>query len=217
LNSQAKNKNYLRMKKNSKYIGFCGLALVLFASCSTSDPNSPGFEFFPDMYRPVSYEANNVNASFRDSMANRKPVEGTIARGYTPYPYKNDAEGYELAGVHLKNPFPSTPENIEKGKVLYGKFCVHCHGETGKGDGKVGAKLPGPPPPYDGPALKDLPEGKAFHTIHYGKGMMGSHAGQLTQEERWKIVSYVQTLQHPGGIAADTTKKAAVKEVAQKK
>ena len=33
-----------------------------------------------------------------------------------------------------------------------------------------------------------------FHTLHYGKGNMGSHAGQLTREERWELVHYVQTL-----------------------
>jgi mono/diheme cytochrome c family protein len=57
---------------------------------------------------------------------------------------------------------------------LYGKFCVHCHGDAGKGDGKVGAKLPGPPPAYDG-ALKNLSEGKMFYSISYGKGTMGPH------------------------------------------
>ena len=33
------------------------------------------------------------------------------------------------------NPFPSTPNNIKKGKVLFhGKaFCVTCHGKDGKG------------------------------------------------------------------------------------
>lgn len=205
------------MKKNIKYIGFFGLALALLASCTTSDPNSPGFEFFPDMYRPVSYEANGINPVHKDSMANRIPVEGTIPKGFMPYPYKNDLEGYEMAGQRLKDPFPASPEIIAEGKVLYSKFCIHCHGESGKGDGKVGLKLPGPPPPYDGPALKDLPEGKMFHSINYGKGLMGPHSGLLSKDERWKIVRYVQTLQHPGGAVADTAKKAGVKVVAQKK
>ncbi len=31
---------------------------------------------------------------------------------------------------------------------------------------------------------------------------MGSHASQLTQEERWKLVLYVQKLQNPEGAAA---------------
>ena len=38
-----------------------------------------------------------------------------------------------------KNPFPSTPENIEKGKqIFHGKaFCVTCHGRNGKGLGNI--------------------------------------------------------------------------------
>ena len=30
--------------------------------------------------------------------------------------------------------------------------------------------------------LKDLPEGKMYHTLTYGKGLMGSHASQLSQK-----------------------------------
>ena len=44
----------------------------------------------------------------------------------------------------------------------------------------------------------------------YGKGLMGSHAGQLTQEERWKLVLYVQKLQGNDApattVASDSTK-----------
>ncbi len=38
-----------------------------------------------------------------------------------------------------------------------------------------------------------ISEGKMFHTITYGKGLMGSHSSQLTQEERWKLVHYIRT------------------------
>ncbi len=92
--------------------------------------------------------------------------------------------------------------------MLYGKYCVHCHGATGGGDGKVGAKLPGPPPAYN-VALKDLPQGKIFHSITYGKGTMGAHQSLLTQEERWKLVYYVQKLQGPKTVAVDSTAKVA--------
>ena len=133
------------------------------------------------------------------------PVKGTICRGFIPYAYPNTVEGYEQAGLYLKNPIALTPQVELDGEALYGKFCVHCHGAAGLGDGKVGAKLPGPPPAYNG-ALKDLPEGKIFHSITYGKNSMGSHANQLTQEERWKLVFYVQKLQGPKETARDTTK-----------
>jgi mono/diheme cytochrome c family protein len=205
------------MKKNYRTIKFvfgaalAGLILTGFSSCGKKDDNSPGVEFMPDMYRSPSLEYYQVHTVDGDTIDNAmKPVKGSIARGFMPYAYPNTPEGYEQAGTSLHNPLPAANrEQWEKdGEVLYGKFCVHCHGATGGGDGKVGAKLPGPPPPYNG-SLKNLPEGKIFHTMTYGKGAMGSHASQLTQEERWKLVYFVQKLQGPKETASDSTKTAS--------
>lgn len=201
------------MKKHYKTIKFVfasalvGLVLASFTSCGKKDVNSPGVEFMPDMYRSPSLEYYGIHTVDGDTINSaKKPVEGTVSRGYIPYVYSNTPEGYEQAGLNLHNPYASQREAFEKdGEVLYGKFCVHCHGAAGAGDGKVAGKLPGPPPAYNG-ALKNLPEGKIFHSITYGKNSMGSHASQLTQEERWKLVFYVQKLQGPKETASDTTK-----------
>ncbi len=201
------------MKKHYKTIKFVfasalfGLVLTSFTSCGKKDVNSPGVEFMPDMYRSPSLEYYGIHTVDGDTLNSaKKPVEGTVSRGYIPYVYSNTPEGYEQAGLNLHNPYASQKEAFEKdGEVLYGKFCVHCHGASGAGDGKVAGKLPGPPPAYNG-ALKNLPEGKIFHSITYGKNSMGSHASQLTQEERWKLVFYVQKLQGPKETASDSTK-----------
>lgn len=207
------------MKKHYKTIKFVvcgaltGLLLAGFSSCGKRDPNSPGVEFMPDMYRSPSleyYQTHSLDGV--DSIPNAQlPVKGTIARGYMPYVYPNTPDGYEAAGLNLKNPLTEKSREAyeAEGEVIYGKFCVHCHGATGAGDGKVAGKLPGPPPAYNG-TLKNLPEGKIFHTLTYGKGSMGSHASQLTQEERWKLVYYVQKLQGPKETVADSTKATAV-------
>ncbi len=191
---------------------FAGLLMAGFTSCGKKDANSPGVEFMPDMYRSPSMEYYGTNVVNGDTILEAMlPVKGTVARGFLPYAYPNTNEGYEAAGLNLRNPLPASQrEQWEKdGEVLYGKFCVHCHGATGAGDGKVGGKLPGPPPAYNG-ALKSLPEGKIFHSITYGKNSMGSHASQLTQEERWKLVYFVQKLQGPKETAlADSTKTTA--------
>ena len=201
------------MKKHYKTIKFVfvsalfGLVLTSFTSCGKKDVNSPGVEFMPDMYRSPSLEYYGIHTVDGDTLNSaKKPVEGTVSRGYIPYVYSNTPEGYEQAGLNLHNPYASQKDAFEKdGEVLYGKFCVHCHGAAGAGDGKVAGKLPGPPPAYNG-ALKNLPEGKIFHSITYGKNSMGSHASQLTQEERWKLDFYVQKLQGPKETASDTTK-----------
>ena len=88
---------------------------------------------------------------------------------------------------------------LAEGKILYGKFCGHCHGKKGEGDGPVAgtetkvvfagiANL-------KGAAVKDKSEGHIFHVITHGKGLMGAHGSQLNQEERWKIARYVKELQ----------------------
>ena len=213
--NSCKNKKIELMvfKKNQTTVSFFNITVYCllftvycFVSSCTDNPQSPGVEYMPDMYRSPSYETYSGNNFYEDSMSARRPVAGTIARGYMPYPYANDTAGYSNAGKFLKNPIPFTPEMLAQGEVLYTKFCVHCHGATGGGDGLVGQKLPGAPPAYY-TALKDLPEGKIFHSITYGKGLMGAHAPLLSKEERWKIVYYVQKLQHPGGQAkVDSTK-----------
>ena len=43
--------------------------------------------------------------------------------------------------------------------------------------------------------------------ITYGKNLMGSHASQLTEEERWKIVNHVLYLRNE--ISADPDAEAA--------
>ena len=186
-----------------------GVMAFGLTSCSNA-PNSPGYEYMPDMYRSPALKYYNTHVIGNDTLPSAmKPVAGTISRGNMPgIPMGMD---YEKAGVYLKNPILFSDAVLTDGQAIYGKFCVHCHGDAGKGDGKVGVKLPGPPPPYDGAALKNLPEGKMFYTITNGKGLMGSHASQLSVEERWKVIYYVQKLQGhtPGQPAvADTASTA---------
>jgi mono/diheme cytochrome c family protein len=205
--------------------------VVLLASCG-GEADSPGVEYMPDMYRSPAVEAyvdyGQDPYHFGDSLARtqrmrpsaRKPVEGTIAFSadpakaafHMPYPYPNTTEGYEAAGAALKSPIAMTQATVDQGKVIYTKFCQQCHGETGMGDGTVISRGGHPPPnAYSGP-LKDLPEGKMFHTLTYGKGAMGSHASQLDKEERWLVIQYVKYLQAggkmPGAATSDSTSTA---------
>jgi mono/diheme cytochrome c family protein len=217
------------MKKNYKAIRFmlgtalAGLVAAGFTSCGKKDVNSPGVEFFPDMYRSPSLEYYSQHVTDGDTLYNAMlPVKGTVARGFLPYAYPNTPEGYEMAGNNLHNPLSASKRGQweSEGEKLYGKFCIHCHGASGAGDGKVGGKLPGAPPAYSGP-LKNLPEGKIFHSITYGKGLMGAHNSLLNAEERWKLVYYVQKLQGPKEMPKDSAKTAAApipaKEKAEKK
>ena len=37
-----------------------------------------------------------------------------------------------------------------------------------------------------------------YHTLTWGKGLMGSHASQLSQRQRWEVIEYIKVLQVGG-------------------
>jgi mono/diheme cytochrome c family protein len=194
-----------------KFVLLAGVVAGLM-SCG-SDPNDTGTEFAPNMYHSVGYEpmsqsqgdTNTINPL---GMNMRLPVQGTVARkSYTgsdslkqaflaqemiAKTIPNDSISYSEKSLY--NPIAATPENIEAGKLQYERFCQHCHGETGKGDGLVAKAYKGIPV-YSSDALKDLNDGHIYHVITHGKGRMWPHGSQISSENRWKIVLYVHELQ----------------------
>ena len=189
------------MKKAILKIGF--FAAVIFIAACSGDSN-PGYEFMPNMYRSPSLETYGENNA--NGMNALIPVEGTVARGHlNTFNYDETLEGYLAAGKNAVNPIENNEKNITSGKALYGMFCEHCHGETGAGDGTITHAIYSAVPHYNddktirrsGTPMSELTSGHIFHTITYGLNAMGPHASQITEEERWKIVLYVQEeLQH---------------------
>jgi mono/diheme cytochrome c family protein len=79
-------------------------------------------------------------------------------------------------------------------------------------------KNPFPPPPsYYADNLVNLAEGKMYHSVHYGKNLMGPYSKVLDHDQIWKVVYYVKSLQQDyinsqpktetAVASADTTKK----------
>ena len=202
------------MQKGVQIILLVVVALVL-ASC-TAGVDNPGLEYAPQMYHSTPYEPlsqvqdesmgtwldsnpEDGHGEFYNSnpynpygMTMLEPVENTIKRGSLPNHIAPD--DYETAAIELLNPLDSTKEVVAQGKALYERFCIHCHGAKGAGDGLVGQVFLGVTA-YNSATVVDKPGGHLYHVITHGKGRMGSHASQLSEEERWKIVRYVQVLQ----------------------
>lgn len=190
------------------------LAMVV-AACG-SDPEDTGVEFAPAMYHTIPYEPytqvadreNEYDNTIPDGISNKgsnllKPVKGTVPRSLdhndvVHKDIKDEILEYDLdpldpsyAAENLKNPLPNTDILVDEGKALFNRFCSHCHGAKGKGDGPVAEMYPGVPKQYKA----SLTEGQIFHIITYGQGRMWPHGTQITPRDRWRIVRYVQTLQ----------------------
>lgn len=201
--------------KNLIYIAFVAISAgLMVASCGRAGGEETGHEYMPDMAHSIAYEAN-YNAYYSNNTwgtkddyskmaAPRKPVTNTISRGERVYHYE-EAER-ERAMAELTNTIaPKTKEDLEKtlrhGGELYSIYCSSCHGADGNGDGKLydGGNGPYPAKPasfISGDFIKaGNQDGRFYHAIMYGKGVMQSHADKLSPEERWEVIHYIRSLQ----------------------
>ncbi|MBX2817397.1 MAG: c-type cytochrome [Saprospiraceae bacterium] len=154
----------------------------------------------------------------------RTPVKGTIPRGYAgmsmsddpkavaqhfvglpmsgsvPYYYEDsDAERERAMAEIVENPYPITAAGLSSGKELYEIFCATCHGENGDGLGYLvrddGGMYPAQPANFLLPEFVEASEGRYYHSIIYGKNVMGGYADKLSYEERWNVIHYIRGLQ----------------------
>ena len=119
----------------------------------------------------------------------------------TSAPAETDDRGYETKAVVAH---PSSPEEIEKGKVLFASACSQCHGDTGDGQGIAAPHVSPLPRNFQLGTYKlrhtfagELPTDQdLFDTIH--RGMPGTSmpawGGAFTEAEIWALVGYVKSL-----------------------
>ncbi len=183
---------HINMKTSLKYI----VVLVLLVGLVSCQKNSrPNYQFMPNMYEPVGYEAYQESDAFANGVEGQLPAEGSIPRGdFMPFEIENTNEGFAFAKENLKNPLDTSKIDYTEGKILYDIYCGICHGTKGDGKGKLvqREKILGVPS-YDD-AGRAITTGSIYHVIYYGKNTMGSYANQLNETERWQVVAYVEKL-----------------------
>ena len=96
-----------------------------------------------------------------------------------------------------KNPFPANEAVLAAGKKVFSARCIRCHGTAGKGDG----------PDAEQDHKEDMnltradraaanPDGVVFYKVWHGRQSprMPNFEDQLSKEQAWAVVAYVQTL-----------------------
>jgi len=99
-----------------------------------------------------------------------------------------------------KNPVPTSPESIAKGKELYLSKekgnCAFCHGETGAGNEANIPNLRRKPADISSKErMSAMTDGEVFWKISKGiRGIMPAGEKRMSEEERWNVVNYIRTL-----------------------
>jgi glucose/arabinose dehydrogenase len=90
-----------------------------------------------------------------------------------------------------KNPYAGQADAVMAGKQIYGHNCVVCHGVGGKGTGNV--------PPLANGKAQAAPAGAVFWYITRGDVDNGMPSwAALTEQQRWQVITYVQSLKAGG-------------------
>lgn len=220
--------------------------LFAWRGCADSSGNNPGREYMPDMGHGIAYEANNYDyyyyntwdseEEYRAFVEPRKPVAGTVPRGFAgvhlaksfadqqktraaldgsissnaikvpvngsvPYYYENtDADRERATAEITENPIPATESSLKSGKELYTVNCEICHGKKIDGNGWIyeNGAYPAAPANLSSDEFVNASEGRYYHSIMHGKGVMGSYADKLSYQERWEVIHYIRSIQAKG-------------------
>jgi mono/diheme cytochrome c family protein len=90
----------------------------------------------------------------------------------------------------------AAPGDTVKGKAIYEKHCVACHGPQGKGDGPTGKVLVPPAADFTSAASKKKSDADLLKIIENGKPptAMVAWKGQLSDQDIQHVLAYVKTL-----------------------
>ncbi|MFK7799076.1 MAG: cytochrome c [Aureispira sp.] len=207
------------------------VASVLLWSCTRAGGDSIGTEYMPDMAHSIAYEANHDVYYYNNTWGEegdyeayaqpRKPVNGTVARGYLPnkYQYLSDFKAAAdephaatqdrvrdlmMKDTELVNPVvPADKAELERvlaaGKNLYTINCEVCHDKELKGNGVIYNEGEGPYSAKPANLVSDefvaSTDGRYLNAIMHGKGQMQSHADKMSATERWKVIHYIRSVQ----------------------
>lgn len=111
--------------------------------------------------------------------------------------YAQPAKKWEVpaASAALVNPYKGDPSAVVEGKKIFVAMCVVCHGEKGKGNGAASIAIMPHPANFLSIEIEDESDGAIYWKLTEGRPPMASYKTLLTDEQRWKLVSYIRNLQ----------------------
>jgi len=146
------------------------------------------------MHTQPKYEPLSETDFFGDRRSARPTIEDTVARGQLqidPAHYTGKINGKDIDFIPIKIEKP----DILRGQERFNIYCSPCHGRLGNGHGMIVSRGLRQPPSYLDERLLTAADGHFFDVMSNGYGSMYSYASRVAVDDRWRIVSYIRTLQ----------------------
>ena len=173
---------------------FSWTSLFFLLSCNAKKDQT-NIQLIQNMMDQISIKTQDTDLKQDKLSPLREPPLHTVPRGYSPYPYRGDPL---KASQKLKNPLKGdfSSEVLFIGRKHYGNFCALCHGMSGGGEGRLASFMILKPPSLLSKKAKNFTDGRIFHIIIDGQGLMGSYQFQIPKsKDRWAVVNYIRHLQ----------------------
>ena len=177
------------------------IALFLFG-CQGMPSKKPPIHLNPNMDDVERYDAQEKQYFYeKDDRTKRNPIEGTVPYGF----YKDDNPEFYLGknneGEYLNKVseiLDIDEDFIKRGQERFNIYCSVCHGYSGVGNGLVAQN-----DEYNvivtsilSETLDDKSDGYFYDIISNGKNNMKGYSGQINEEDRWAIVTYIRALRY---------------------
>lgn len=176
------------------FVPVVGVLLVL-ELLLRPNPGERNYEALTEMVYSKAAETLSPNSELPGQMTQQAVVAGVVVRGQTPFHFGAGQEEAARAGRALVNPTEDSPEVLERGGLIYRRFCAVCHAGDGGGQGPVVQRGMLPPPSLFGAKAMAMADGEMFHVLTLGQGNMASYAAQVSAADRWKVIRHVRSMQ----------------------
>jgi len=161
--------------------------------------------FYQDMFdgKGIKPQGQGTYQQFpKDSIPVRFQL-GKIKKVYDPFiPVTTGEREIKPLNPTTEEEFPAS---IDRGRDLYGIYCVVCHGKDGNAGTPI--TLKGMPAPPITPFLQVFSPSHFYNKIRYGgafnlgstfqpmPGTMPPYGAQTSSQDRWDIVNYLKSSQ----------------------
>ena len=99
------------------------------------------------------------------------------------------------AAQSASDPIPADATTLARGQEIYGQFCAVCHGLQGRGDGPLARTMVPRPADFRIHMAEGHTPDQLFDWTTNGvpETAMPGFADQLSVEDRWQVVNFLQT------------------------